>query len=158
RLKLPRQQANYHLRELEREGLVELVEERRKGNCMERVARARAQPNLLSPQVLGGLGADRDLVADKVSAAYLVSTAAKTFRELSVLGAREQKQNKRLATMTLQVDVRFASAAERHAFSEELANVVAQLVARYHDERAESGRTFRFLLGAYPAVGRVEES
>ena len=39
-LGVPRQKVNYHLRELEREGFVELIEERRKGNCMERVVRA----------------------------------------------------------------------------------------------------------------------
>ena len=36
RLRLPRQRINYHLRALERAGLLELVEERRKGNCIER--------------------------------------------------------------------------------------------------------------------------
>src|SRR6476661_4631613 len=36
RVGLTRQKANYHLRALERHGLVELVEERRKGNCTER--------------------------------------------------------------------------------------------------------------------------
>ena len=33
KLGLPRQRINYHLRELEKQGFVELVEERRKGNC-----------------------------------------------------------------------------------------------------------------------------
>src|SRR5215475_9114095 len=37
RLGLPRQKVNYHLKELERHGLVELAEERRKGNVTERV-------------------------------------------------------------------------------------------------------------------------
>ncbi|MEW9533456.1 winged helix-turn-helix domain-containing protein, partial [Microbispora sp. NPDC049125] len=37
RVGLPRQKVNYHLRALERHGLVELVEERRKGNMTERV-------------------------------------------------------------------------------------------------------------------------
>ena len=39
---LPRQKVNYHLRTLERHGLVELVEERRKGNVTERLVRATA--------------------------------------------------------------------------------------------------------------------
>ena len=39
---LPRQKVNYHLRTLERHGLVELVEERRKGNVTERLLRAAA--------------------------------------------------------------------------------------------------------------------
>ncbi|RZK73468.1 MAG: ArsR family transcriptional regulator, partial [Rhodococcus sp. (in: high G+C Gram-positive bacteria)] len=37
---LTRQKANYHLRALEEHGLVELVEERRKGNVTERVFQA----------------------------------------------------------------------------------------------------------------------
>ncbi|MDF2712379.1 MAG: transcriptional regulator, partial [Nonomuraea muscovyensis] len=39
---LARQKVNYHLRTLEKHGLVELVEERRKGNVTERVMRATA--------------------------------------------------------------------------------------------------------------------
>jgi DNA-binding transcriptional ArsR family regulator len=33
-LGIPRQKINYHLRELESEGLVEFIEERRRGNCL----------------------------------------------------------------------------------------------------------------------------
>ena len=49
RLGIPRQKVNYHLRELEREGFVELFEERRKGNCIERVVRATAREFLIAP-------------------------------------------------------------------------------------------------------------
>ena len=49
RLGLPRQQVNYHLRTLEQHGLVELVEERRKGNTVERVMRATASSYVISP-------------------------------------------------------------------------------------------------------------
>ncbi|MGE3525529.1 MAG: winged helix-turn-helix domain-containing protein, partial [Gemmatimonadales bacterium] len=37
RLGIPRQRLNYHLRELERVGVLECVGERRKGNCVERL-------------------------------------------------------------------------------------------------------------------------
>src|ERR1700759_122497 len=40
RVGLARQKVNYHLRELERHGLIELVEERRKGNVTERIMQA----------------------------------------------------------------------------------------------------------------------
>ena len=49
RVGLTRQKANYHLRALERHGLVELVEERRKGNCTERVLQATAASYVISP-------------------------------------------------------------------------------------------------------------
>ena len=73
---------NYHLRELEREGFVKLFEERRKGNCIERVVRAPAREFLVAPQ------AGKTIVADRFSAAYLVSTAARAIRDLATLCLR----------------------------------------------------------------------
>ena len=60
RVHLPRQKVNYHLRTLERHGLVELVEERRKGNVTERVMRATAAAYVISPSALA-LGAARSV-------------------------------------------------------------------------------------------------
>ena len=56
KLGLPRQRVNYHLRELEKEGLLEVVEERKKGNCVERIVRATARSYLISSEALGTLG------------------------------------------------------------------------------------------------------
>ena len=55
---LPRQKVNYHLRTLERHGLVELVEERRKGNVTERVMQAVAASFVISPAALAGVQPD----------------------------------------------------------------------------------------------------
>jgi DNA-binding transcriptional ArsR family regulator len=155
RLNLPRQKVNYHLRELENEGLVELVEERRKGNCVERVVRATARAYVVSPAVLGKLAADPSRAADRFSASYLVAVSAKAIRELAVLGAGARKANKRLATLTVQSQVRFSSAAARNAFAEELATTVARLVTKYHEAGGE-GRSFELFAGLYPAVGKSE--
>jgi DNA-binding transcriptional ArsR family regulator len=152
RLHVPRQQVNYHLRELEREGLIELVEERRRGNCMERRMKAKARSFIIDPKVLGNVGADPDRIADKLSSAYLIAIAAQAIRDLIALDTKARDTNKRLSTLSLHVDVRFAGAADRHAFSEELAQSIAALTAKYHNESAPGGRTFRFFLGAYPAV------
>jgi len=156
RLRLPRQKLNYHLRELEKAGLVELVEERRKGNCIERVVRATAVSYVIDPAALGKLGADPSRVRDRFSSAYLVAVAARAIRELAALRAGAEKAGKKLATMTLETEVRFASAAARNAFSEELANVLADLTAKYHDEKSPGGRRFRFFVGAYPAPKKEE--
>jgi DNA-binding transcriptional ArsR family regulator len=56
---LPRQKVNYHLRALERHGLVELVEERRKGNAIERVMRATAASYVISPGALAAVAIGR---------------------------------------------------------------------------------------------------
>jgi len=152
RLRLPRQKVNYHLRELEKARLVELVEERRKGNCIERVVRATARYYLINPAALGKLAADPAELQDRFSSAYLIAVAARTIGNLAALRERAARAGKRLATFTLETEIRFASAADRSAFTEELANQFASLVAKYHDEKSSGGRRFQFFLGAYPAV------
>src|ERR1700727_995599 len=92
RMGVPRQKMNYHLRELEREGFLELIEERRKGNCMERVVRAVAREFLIAPQP-----ANR-ITADRFSIAYLASTAARMIRALASLSIRARRAGKRVAT------------------------------------------------------------
>jgi DNA-binding transcriptional ArsR family regulator len=151
RLRLPRQRINYHLRALKSAGLVELVEERRKGNCLERVVRARATSFVISPEALGEIGSTPEAVSDRLSSAYLIAVAGQAIRDVAALDARAGKEGKQIATLTLEADVRFASAASRAAFAEELADAVARLAAKYHDERAPGGRRFRVLAAVHPA-------
>ena len=156
-LGLARQRVNYHLRELERAGLAELVEERRKGNCTERVLRARAVSWVVDPAVFGDAGPEPAEFADRFSAAQLTALASQTIRELSALRRIADAQGKRVATLSLQSEVRFASAEVRHAFTEELTRTVARLVAKYYDAHAPRGRSFRVLVGAYPRPARPVE-
>lgn len=157
RLRIARQKMNYHVRELEREGFLEQVGERRKGNCVERIVRATANAYLINPAVLGTLGIDPAYVQDRFSSAYLVAVAAKAIRELAVLRSRSGKAGKRLATLALQTEVRFATAADRNAFAEELARSIGYLSAKYHNESAPAARRFLFFVGGYPAPAEVPQ-
>jgi DNA-binding transcriptional ArsR family regulator len=150
-LGLPRQRLNYHLRELEKAGLVELVEERRKGNCVERLVKATARSYLISPEVLGALGRTPEEQQDRFSASYLMAAAGRLLHDLSEADAKASASRKRVATLTLEADIRFASADSRAAFAEELSAAVAQLVAKYHDDTIPGGRTTHLMIGAYPA-------
>jgi DNA-binding transcriptional ArsR family regulator len=149
RFDLPRQRLNYHLRELERVGLVDLIDERRRGNCIERVVRATARAYVISPEVLGGLGDSPDEDRDRFSALHLVQVAARTIREVSDLVARAKASGKRLATLTLDMRIRFATPTTRARFAQELTASVAALVERYHDEDTPGGRECRFTSAAY---------
>src|SRR5690242_14239679 len=71
RVGMPRQTINYHLRQLEQARLVELVEERGHGSCVERVVAPAAAAFTVSPETLGGLAPRSDEVDDRTSAAYL---------------------------------------------------------------------------------------
>jgi predicted ArsR family transcriptional regulator len=151
-LGIPRQRVNYHLRELERAGLAACVAEQRKGNCTERMLQATAQAFVISPEILGGLASSPGPAADRVSAAALVQAAAETIRSVAALERRAADEGKRFATLTLDAEIRFANAEARAAFATELTDAVAQLVARFHDERAPHGRTFRLVVGTHPQV------
>ncbi len=152
KLAVPRQKVNYHLRELERQGLVELVEERRRGNCVERIVRATAKSYVVSAEALATLASDPDATRDGVASRDLGAAAALTIRERAVRRERADTAGKKLPSLTLSREVRFANATDRNAFSEELANAVARLVEKYHDEEAEGGRRFRLLVGMHPAL------
>ena len=65
--------------------MVELVDERRKGNCVERVLRATARSYVISPQTLGRLAADPQQIRDRFSSAYLLALVARSLQDVSVL-------------------------------------------------------------------------
>ena len=150
KLDLPRQRVNYHLRELEGQGLIELVEERRKGSCTERIYRRTGQSYAISTAALGQLGSTPDDNGDRFSSAYQIALASRAVRDIGSMQVGAKTAGKKLPTFALEVEVRFASASRRNEFAEELAASVADLVRKYHDEKAPKGREFRFYLGAYP--------
>jgi len=147
---IPRQKLNYHFKLLETNGLVEFVEERRKGNCVERLVRATAKQYLISPEALGRLGQSIAGFRDRFSAAYLVSAVARVIRDLALVRSRADASGKKIATLTMEANVKFATPERRNAFAEEFAESVARLVAKYHDESSPAGRNFRLLVGIYP--------
>lgn len=149
---LPRQKVNYHLKALERHGLVELVEERKKGNVTERVMRATAASFVISPTALAAVAPDPARSPDQLSARWLLALASRMVRDVGELITGAAKARKRVATFAIDGQVRFASAADRAAFAEELAGAVTALVAKYHDEAAEGGRDHRVVVAVHPSV------
>jgi DNA-binding transcriptional ArsR family regulator len=152
RVGLPRQKVNYHLRTLERHGLVELVEERARGGLTERVLRATARSYVISPAALPAVQPDPAHAPDRLSARWLLAVAARLVRDVGTLLTGAAAARRPVATFAADGEVRFASAADRAAFAEELAAAVTTLVGRYHDESAEQGRPYRLVVALHPAV------
>jgi predicted ArsR family transcriptional regulator len=150
RVGLARQKVNYHLRTLEAHGLVRVVDERRWGGLTERLYLATAAAYVVSPAALGEAASDPDRIADRLSARYLVSLAARIVREVGDLARRAEQAGKRLPTLAIDTEIRFRSSAERAAFTDELASAVTALVSRYHDESAPGGRRQRLVVAAHP--------
>ncbi|MEH1166295.1 helix-turn-helix domain-containing protein [Micromonospora sp. CPCC 205539] len=152
RVGLPRQKINYHLRALEQHGLIELVEERRKGNVTERVMRATAASYVISPVAFAAVRPNPSQSPDRLSARWLLALAARLVQDVGALITGAERARKPVATFAVDATVRFASASDRAAFAEELAVTVANLVGRYHDEQAPGGREHRVVLALHPSV------
>lgn len=147
---LTRQKVNYHLRALEAHGLVRVAEERQWGGLTERVLVATAASYVVSPAALGVAQADPARASDRLSARYVIALAARAVREVGELARRADRRGARVATLGLDTEIRFASAADRAAFAEELTAAVTQLASRYHDASAESGREHRVVVAVHP--------
>jgi DNA-binding transcriptional ArsR family regulator len=150
RVGLTRQKVNYHLNALEAYGLVQLAHECKWGGLTERLLVASAASYVVSPGALGPVAADPSREVDRLSASYLIALGARVVREVGDLVRRARDTGKRLATLAVDTEVRFRSATDRAAFSQELAEAVAKLVAKYHDESAPGGRAHRLVVVAHP--------
>jgi DNA-binding transcriptional ArsR family regulator len=134
-LDLPRQRVNYHVRALEQAGLVELVEERQRRGCVERVLRARP-----------GRSVDAG-VQDQFAATHLVSVAAGVARSVERMSDAAADAGKRLLTFTVETTVRFGAPGDVHEFTSDLAEAVRQIALRYD---TESGRPYRVVAMGHP--------
>lgn len=150
RVGLTRQKTNYHLHALEAHGLVRLAEERKWGGLTERLLVATAASYVVSPGAMGPVSVDPNREVDRLSASYLIALGARVVREVADLVHRAKKAGKRLATLAVDTEIRFASATDRAAFSNELTEAIAKLVSKYHNESAPGGRAHRLVVVAHP--------
>jgi len=150
RVGLARQKVNYHLRALETHGLVRLAQKRKWGGLTERLLVATAASYVVSPSALGPVAVDPHREVDRLSASYLIALGARIVREVGDLLRRANEAGKRLATLAVDTEVRFRSAADRAAFSKELSEAIVTLVSKYHDESVPGGRAHRLVVVAHP--------
>lgn len=168
RLGETRQKVNYHVRTLAEAGFLRPAEELRRGNLLEQRYVATARTYLLTPEVLGALGADRlageggsrtpGEVADSLSADHLLALTARAQREIATVRRHAAEQGKRVATLSLAADVGFESAEQRAAFATALRDAVTDVVGRFSTPLASSdegvataqARPFRLFLGCHP--------
>jgi hypothetical protein len=99
---------------------------------------------------MGAAATDPARNADRLSASYQISLAARIVREVGDLLRRSKEAEKRLATLSIDTEIRFRSAVERAAFTEELTVAMTRLAARYHDAEAPGGRPHRVVVVAHP--------
>jgi DNA-binding transcriptional ArsR family regulator len=156
RVGLARQKVHYHLNQLEAHGLVRLAEERKWGGLTERVMVATASAYVVSPGAMGAVAVGTVREMDRLSASYLIALGARVVHEVADLVRRAKEARKGLATLAVDTEIRFRSAADRAAFSAELATSITKLVSKYHDGSAPGGRAHRLVVVAHPLPQKPE--
>ncbi|MGE0812903.1 MAG: ArsR/SmtB family transcription factor [Vicinamibacterales bacterium] len=149
---MPRQRVLYHLRKLEADHLVEARDHGSVGRRIDRTYIRTATSYAIAPNALGGVAVDPQTVTDAFSSAYLWAVAGRALNDLAALGRAAAARGKRVPTLTVETDVRFATPADQRQFADELARTLARLAAKYHQPDAPQGRTFRVFACGYPAV------
>lgn len=155
-LGLPRQRVNYHVKELARAGFLRRAGRVRRRNFYEQRYRASARSYLLAPEVLGPVAAGLSAPEDRASAAYLLAATARLQHDLCRAAGQAAAQDKRLATLTLEADLRFETPAQRDRFTRTLRDAVAEVIARHASPTVDGGggpgpgRPYRLVLGCHP--------
>jgi DNA-binding transcriptional ArsR family regulator len=149
---MPRQRVLYHLRTLEAQRLVEAHDHGRIGRRINRSYVRTATSYAIAPKALGRVAIDSRTIGDAFSSVYLSLVAGRALDDLAALNRAAAARGKRVPTLTLETNVRFATPADQRRFADELTGALATLAAKYHHPDAPQGRTFRVFACGYPAV------
>jgi DNA-binding transcriptional ArsR family regulator len=147
RLAEARQKVNYHLKELERAGLVSRAGERRTGNFVETLYQAAARTLVVSPRAAWGDPRRLAALTEQTSLEHLVNLGERLERDAAVLLDRAAFDGEEIASAAVDAEVRLAGPEERAAFLEEYLAAVGPVLRRYGRTK---GTPFRVALAVYP--------
>jgi DNA-binding transcriptional ArsR family regulator len=148
-----RQVVGYHLKELERVGLVRPAGERRKGSFIEQLYQATARRFLVSPRFAADPERLAALFRDQVALAQLSELGERVQRSAAELIEHAAESGDEIPSASVEAEVRFADESARAAFLSEYVESLKALLAKHggagRDDRAE-GEVFRVAFAAYP--------
>src|SRR5580765_154950 len=119
RLGAARQKVNYHLKELERAGLVVRTGERRSGNFVESLFRSSARTLVVLPRAAWSDPRRLAAMADQLSLENLVNVGERLARDAAVLLDRAAFEGAQIASAVVEAEVHFATEEVRAAFLNE---------------------------------------
>jgi DNA-binding transcriptional ArsR family regulator len=147
RLGEARQKVNYHLKELERCGLVVAAGERRNGNFVESLYRSVARTLVVLPRAAWGDPRRLAALADQVSLENLVTLGERLARDAAVLLDRAAFDAAEIYSAAVEADVHFANDADRARFLNEYLAAIGPLLSKYG---TKAGSPYRVALAVYP--------
>jgi DNA-binding transcriptional ArsR family regulator len=153
-LGVPRQKIGYHLRVLEKAGLIGAVSTRKRRGFTETLFEARSGAWLIDPMLLAPAGADAAGKQDRFAAAHLVRTAAGIVRDVSRMQEAAADEGSRLLTFTVEADVAFARPSDIECFAARVADALAAIAADFASPG--EARRYRVTIAGHPAAATRE--
>ncbi|BFT69415.1 ArsR/SmtB family transcription factor [Paenibacillus sp. P36] len=141
------QRINYHLKALEKAGLVQRIGTRQVRNLVEVLYRSIAKTFVLADS-LSMKPETVQKLKDQSSLAHLVTTSERIRRDALLL-MEQSDVGEEIPSATLQLQVHLCDEHQRQAFIEEYAAMVQQLVERYAAGKDEN-EAYQVLLAVYP--------
>lgn len=165
RLGESRQKVNYHVKELEKARFLRPTEQRRRGNLFEQLYVATARSYVLDPRMMAPLDADPERIAERQSAARLLSIAGRMQSEVARAHEQAQARGEALPTLSIEARIGFTSAGQRAAFARALRDAVTDVVGRFAGsvdggeagEREDAARPYRLVVGCHPIPPAEED-
>lgn len=145
-----RQNVAYHVRELEKAGLLRHVGQRQNGNFLEQAYVAVADALVISPTSTWGDPRPRtQALADQLGLARLFTAGERLQQDCALLLDRAAFDGDEIPSASVTSDIRFDSEGARAAFLRDYVDALAAL-ARKHGSGTGTGTPYRLLLAAYP--------
>lgn len=148
----PRQLVNYHMKALEEAGLIERVEERRKGNFIEVIYRSVARSFVVAAEA-SWTPRRAETIRQQHALGTLIDLGGRLQRDAARLLERATFEGVTIPSVAATAELRFLDEAARAAFVEGYVSALRSLVEQH---ASKEGEPYRVVLAVYPADEQVE--
>lgn len=148
------QRVNYHLKALEKVGLVQMVGKRHVRNLVEVLYQSVAKSFILADS----LGWDAETIKkikDQSSLSHLVSLAETIKKDVLILMEKSDDKQE-IPSANLQFQVNLESKEKRNSFVKDYVTAVKELINQYQVAPSETKEVYKVLLTIYPDTQQEE--
>lgn len=145
------QKIYYHIKELEKAGLVVKTDERRVRGVVEGYYQAKARSYWLAPHLVGRLGGERS-AKNQASLRFLLTLAEEIHDDVGRL-ANKIEENQDVPSLALSAHLHLPNGQRRAEFLQEVQTFFQDLAHKYglpDDTTTDNPADFRVVLGCYP--------
>lgn len=146
------QKIYYHVKALEKAGLIDKVEENRVRGIVEGVYQAKARSYWLAPKLVGEIGG-KGAAKDQTSLRFLLTLAEEIHDDIGHLG-HQSEAGANVPSLGLSAHIYLPDGERRAAFLNDVQHIFQELARKYGTDESEVGKTFRLILACYPSLNQ----